>query len=208
MFIAPELHTEKEVRTALSVCQACPVRKECAESALTAGLPLDPTRDTGKRSSTATGVIMAGIVCNADSSTTQQLQRIAGHRKPIKVNHRRRVHGKPCKACGTPLVPWTRNPETIPPGHAMHHARQYCVNCRAEYSAARKAWAEDNPESNNARTFARKQVDRRKHAPETIVGRMWTAHRQGDHRALRDLVAEAHALGVAVPAALEHHRAK
>lgn len=145
---------------------------------------------------------MAGIVCTADRATTQRLQRIAGHRHRRRVKNRRQVQGKACKSCCTPLVPWTRNPETVPPGHAMHYARQYCVNCRGAYTAAQRAWVKANQEANTTRTFARKQVDRRRHAPETIVGRMWTAHRQGDHDRLRDLMAEAQALGVTVPASL------
>lgn len=84
----------------------------------------------------------------------------------------------------------------------MHYARQYCVNCRGAYKAAQRAWVKANQEANTTRIFARKQVDRHRHAPETIVERMWTAHRQGDHGKLRDLVEEAQALGVAVPASL------
>lgn len=84
----------------------------------------------------------------------------------------------------------------------MHYARQYCVNCRGEYKKAQRAWAKSNNHTELARAYSRKQVDRRRHAPETIVGRMWTAHRQGDHDRLRDLVEEAQALGVTVPASL------
>jgi len=84
----------------------------------------------------------------------------------------------------------------------MHYARQYCVNCRGESRKAQRAWEKANSTTELARAYSRKQVNRRHHVPETIMGRMWTAHRQGDHHRLRALKAEAHALGVAVPTAL------
>lgn len=84
----------------------------------------------------------------------------------------------------------------------MHYARQYCVNCRGEYKKAQRTWEKANRHTELARKYSRKRVNRRHHVPDTIIGRMWTAHRQGDHDRLRDLVAEAQALGVAVPTVL------
>lgn len=65
----------------------------------------------------------------------------------------------------------------------MHHARQFCTECRGAYNQAMKT------EANQLRQYTGKTIDRRRHHSATIGQRVRTAQRQGSIPAA--LVAEA-----------------
>ncbi|MGP5496829.1 WhiB family transcriptional regulator [Corynebacterium flavescens] len=153
-FINPTKATPHAVEEAIKLCHQCPLRKACADLALTSGARLV------EDSKPAVGVIMAGVVCKGES-TAGELARIAGRAKPATPRRRRpQVTGTPCKSCGKTLYKWTRTPEDIPKGHVMHHGRGFCIHCRkelAEYLASL-------PESERRKQRGlRKPIDRKRH---------------------------------------------
>lgn len=131
-FITPERASGTELAAAKALCEQCPMRAPCARAALRSGaavgVDLQPLRPR-----TAVGVFQAGVLCNGTISATEELKQIAGVAvAPSQERAVRRpvVQGTPCKNCGEPLAPWTREPSTIPAGHVMHYGRGFCVNCR------------------------------------------------------------------------------
>ncbi|WIM71976.1 WhiB family transcriptional regulator [Corynebacterium suedekumii] len=119
-FIDPHA-PDHSVRAAIKVCEHCPIRKECARDALTAGTSLD-----GEYTRPAGAVVQAGIICRGDQDTARALARVAGVPTPP---HYRKQAPRPqlpdgCNHCGRPLHKWTRNPEEIPEGHVMHYAKR------------------------------------------------------------------------------------
>ena len=155
------------LRAAIAVCEACPIRRECALDALTSGTSLD-----GEYTRPAGAVIQAGIVCHGDQATARALAAIAGVRPPrYRSKGTRPRPAKNCVNCRRPMVPWTRN--EVPAGHVMHYARSYCTNCRGAYAQASSATVTEQ------RPALRKHVDRKRHHPETAVARARTAHQRG-----------------------------
>lgn len=173
-FIDPDSAPQRHIEAALATCQSCALRRQCAADALTAGRPLNNDRATGEHSTVARGVIMAGVVCDGSAQAEAALRHIAGDLAPaVTITRRRDVTGLPCRNCGAPLFKWTRQPWRIPAGFAMHHGRQFCVQCRVAYNQA--AAAERTPH----REYTGKAVDRRRHHSATIGQRVRTAHQQG-----------------------------
>lgn len=171
VFISPDTAPAAMRQRALDLCQSCPLLQQCAADALTTGEPLT---DYGTGGTVARGVIMGGVICDGSPTATAALRATAGPLAPPPrpQPHRRTVMGQPCVSCGRPLHPWTRTPETIPPGHVMHHARGYCVDCREAYKRAR-------PTPDTGCAVTRKRVDRRRHSRATVYARYSTATRRG-----------------------------
>lgn len=130
-FNNPEAASEQSRRAAIEVCHHCPLIVACAAAGLEAGNTLDHVKQP------ANGVIQAGVICHGDSVTKMILAHIAGvplvedkQRKPRKG----RAASK-CVNCSQLMVPWTR--DVVPDGYVMHHARNYCTECRSAYGAVR-----------------------------------------------------------------------
>lgn len=147
-WLAPPCHRKKAfthpvpgqpaTEQAFKICGSCPIIKECARSALTAGSTTD-----GCVQRPASGVIQAGVLCNGDHITAYRLARIAGVEMPeIRDTSSKNTPAPYCRSCGEPMVSWTRG-ET-PQGSVMHYAQGFCTGCRAEYRR-HKAEAEEKP---------------------------------------------------------------
>lgn len=136
-FLNPRNSDKFKIAAAVKICQACPLRKQCATAGLTAGNLPDGTR------SIADEVIIAGVVCRGDQDTTDRLRAVAGlptHRQAPRARvapPRAYVQARqPCKACSRPLWKFTRDRSEIPEGYVMAYARGWCVNCRSAYNQA------------------------------------------------------------------------
>lgn len=147
-FTHPTAKDSAANRAAIKICEHCPIRKQCAADALTAG----DTLDSGY-SAPAQGVIQAGVVCRGDITTAIELSLIAEIAMP-DYNERARIKASAqCKHCERPMVPWTRG--EVPEGYVMHRGRNYCTDCRAAYSAELAA--------EKRRPTLSKDIDRRNH---------------------------------------------
>lgn len=125
-FTKPVLGTPA-TEQAFQICEACPIIKQCAVNALTAGSTTD-----GCVQRPASGVIQAGVLCNGDHLTAYRLARIAGVDMPeIRDTSSKNTPAPYCRACKEPMVSWTR--DETPPGYVMHYAQGFCTNCRAAY---------------------------------------------------------------------------
>lgn len=127
-FTDPSNAPERSRRAAIKMCEACPLRQQCAQDALTAGdSPVDgytlPAAD----------VIQAGVHCRGDLDTAWQLASIAGVPMPAYWDLQPRRHYAPdrCVECARPMTRWTR--DKVPEGYVMMHARGFCTNCRTAY---------------------------------------------------------------------------
>lgn len=150
------------IRAAVKLCQCCPIIRECATRALTAGTSLSEDFRAP-----ANDVIQAGIICRGDQDTAFRLAAVAGVPVPsFLIEERRRARpGDRCRSCGEPMVKWNRN-EQQPEGYVKHHARGFCTNCRKAY----KAWKDENNVPSVQRGL-RKPIDRHRHvAPSRKKG--------------------------------------
>lgn len=142
-FIMGNEAPSRSIRAAVKICQQCPLLKRCALEALEAGNTLD-----GSVKAPASGVIVAGVVATGDRRTAAELSRVAGVKVPeVRAQTPRATPPKECRACQTPMHPWTRTPEVIPTGHVMHRGRGICVHCRTAYNADLKAHGHRKPPS-------------------------------------------------------------
>ena len=136
------------------MCEECPIRRACAERALTSGTSMD-----GGYKAPAVGVIQAGVYCDGSERATLELAAVAGVPAPTYRDTSRRTQTSDhCKACGRPMVRWHRG--VTPEGYVMHRGRNFCTNCRAAYNAELKAEREalgDQPRP-------RKVIDRKNHS--------------------------------------------
>lgn len=130
-FITPTAHDSPANRAAIKICQQCPIRRECAEQALTSG----DTLQSGY-SAPAVGVIQAGVLCRGDITTALELALIAGVAVPDYSERGRARAAEYCRHCEQPMVPWTR--DSVPDGYVMHRGRNFCTNCRKAYAAELK----------------------------------------------------------------------
>lgn len=166
------------VRAAVKVCEHCPIRRQCARAALTSGTSMD-----GSYTAPATTVIQAGIICHGDQATARALAAIAGVRPPRYRNKGTRPRpASHCLNCEQPMVPWTRG--EVPAGHVMHYSKSFCTNCRGAYRQAR------NDTVTKQRPALRKQVDRKRHHPETAEARARTAARRAARQEKQRLARE------------------
>lgn len=141
------------------MCEECPIRRECAEKALTSGASLD-----GGYSAPAVGVIQAGVYCDGTDRAAYELSIIAGVPAPERRDSTpRNPVGDRCRECGKPMVRWHRG--ITPEGYVMHRGRGFCTGCRAAYNAELKA----EREANGDPPKLRKIIDRKRHsAPKRV----------------------------------------
>lgn len=153
-FYNPDSATPLAVSEAIRLCEKCPILKDCAVKALTAGTSLCEDYHAP-----ANGVIQAGIVCGGDIDTAFRLAAIAGVPVPdvLVAQNRRSRPGDTCRSCLKPMVRWNRYDEQ-PQGYVMHYARGFCTNCRKPY----EKWVKENNMKSLHRGL-RKQVDRKRH---------------------------------------------
>lgn len=153
LFTNPAERDAPSTIRAIRICETCPIIRQCAKQALTAGSSIDFTA-----THPAIGVIQAGVYCDGTQRAAMELGARAGELPPtVEVKPRARV-GDRCKNCGTPMVRWTR--DRVPDGYAMHRGRGFCTNCRKAYNAE-LARARANGE---VREGLRKQIDRKRHS--------------------------------------------
>ena len=135
-FINPAHATAEELEAAQFMCDACPLRSDCAREALQAG----DTTDQGHRAP-ASGVFQAGVRCHGDYETAVKLALVAGVQVPEHlVESRTRVQAPDrCRECGKRMVRWHRG--ITPDGYVMHFARGFCCECRGAY----RKWQAENP---------------------------------------------------------------
>lgn len=128
IFTAPVYGTP-ETKAAQELCKRCPLLKDCARQALTAGSTTD--RHVQRP---ASGVIQAGVFCTGDMQTALALAKIAGCDPPeIFDSTPRNAPPAFCKGCKKIMVKWQRSPN-LKPGEVMHYARGFCTNCRVDYA--------------------------------------------------------------------------
>lgn len=101
-FISPQQSTPAQIRKAIDVCRACPIQKQCAEQAITAGAP--PGYEIP---APADDVIQGGVWCTGDTQTLVALHRVAGLPAPTPQKLRQRGHPTHCIECNQKMV--TRN---------------------------------------------------------------------------------------------------
>ncbi len=108
----------------ISTCKQCPLRRQCANDALTAGATLDRSH-VGP----ADGVLAAGILCYGDQHTASQLARIAGVPTPL-VQARQPRFKRPdrCRHCHRPMTVRKEGQPTRG-DHPVHTAHGYCRDC-------------------------------------------------------------------------------
>ncbi|MDY5785855.1 WhiB family transcriptional regulator [Corynebacterium sp.] len=151
LFTAPAGPGDPSTERAKSICEACPIRVECAKRALTAGASLD-----GSVVAPAVDVIQAGVYCDGSERATWELAAVAGVTPPEpQAKAKRATIPDHCVSCGEPMVQWNRG--VTPEGFVEHYARGYCQQCRSAY---RKAYP---PGSGGSRGL-RKRVDRKNHS--------------------------------------------
>lgn len=130
-FTDPDHAPARSRRAAITICEHCPIRAQCAQEALTAGdSPIDG------HTAPAHDVIQAGVHCKGDLDTAWQLAQVAGVEMPAYWDLQPRRNQAPdhCVNCAEPMVRWTR--EAVPEGYRMHFARGYCTKCRTAYRKA------------------------------------------------------------------------
>lgn len=117
-------NTPTDTMGAIRMCDTCPIRKQCAAQALTAGDHLDQSVRQP-----ASGVVAAGVICTGDAHTSQQLANIAGVRPlPIRVMGTRNPRPDHCQGCGRRMIV---RPRGVPltPDMVTHCAHGYCRTC-------------------------------------------------------------------------------
>lgn len=163
-FSNPTKAHRNSINAAIKMCEHCPLLKQCATEAITAGTSLNELNR-----SPANDVIQAGVICHGDLDTAYRLAQIAEVEVPhylMKRQHRENMGAhRPgtCRNCHRPMIKWNRY-EKQPEGYQKHHGRGFCTDCRAAYEADKKA----NPRPPSG---LRKQVDRKRHsAPPRKTG--------------------------------------
>lgn len=135
---------------AIEMCTHCPIRQQCALDALTAGDTLDKVHR-----SPANGVIQAGVWCNGDQDTANQLAAIAGVTPPHTGAQKRFTPPETCKGCGKPMQARIKGQplENQPLTHAAHG---YCRICDAR-RRRQKDWQSTQPKNTTIFTWKEKR---------------------------------------------------
>lgn len=121
-------------------CDTCPILRACAHQALTSGATID-----GHMRTPANGVIQAGVICEGDQRTLDELRAIAGTFDVIPLRLKKDKPPPPthCHACN-------RRMTIRPKGKALDHtvithaAHGYCRTCYATRQRT-KGWAPSTP---------------------------------------------------------------
>ena len=121
-------------------CETCPLLQTCAHQALTSGATIDRNMRTP-----ANGVIQAGVVCEGDQHTLDQLRAIAGTFDVIPLRLKKDKPPPPthCHGCNRRMI--TR-PKGQPLDHRIvtHAAHGYCRTCYATQQRT-KGWVPPTP---------------------------------------------------------------
>lgn len=139
------------------MCEHCPLLKQCATEAITAGTSLNSLDR-----SPANGVIQAGVICHGDLDTAYRLAQIAEVDVPaylVEKTHRDNIGARRpdrCRNCDLPMIKWNRHEEQ-PEGYQMHYARGFCTACRSAYAQ----WKKEHPTEQRG---LRKPIDRKRHS--------------------------------------------
>ena len=181
-FIFPEEATPRQIQRAKTICATCPRLKKCASEALDAGSDL-----SHEKRAPASGVIMAGVLCDGSKGALDALEKAAGVRKVYKSSRKRIAFGTPCRNCETPMVRWSRLNPPIPDGYAMHYGRGLCSNCRGVYRKELAAWKAANPKRAARKRYGGKPTDRNNATLETLRGKIETAVKNGDEELADEL---------------------
>lgn len=180
-FQFPENATAEQVHRAKALCLGCPMLRDCAREALYSGSDL-----AGELPAPATGVVMAGVLCDGSEEALEALEKVAGIQGIYKGRKRPLVtFGTPCRVCSTPMVRWT--PLEPPEGYAVHRGRGICAGCRKAYTEELEAWRRANPEAAARKTNSGKQVDRKRTSIAGLERKITTALKHGDEQRADDL---------------------
>ncbi|AWB84790.1 WhiB family transcriptional regulator [Corynebacterium liangguodongii] len=124
VFINPAQASEQERADAIEMCQHCPIQRECAVDALTAGTTLDKERVTE-----AMDVIQAGVWLNGRRQQIAHLYNIVGL-TPQERAGKRPPTPRVCLDCGRRMIPRDKSIH-LTPEIITHAARGYCRTCYA-----------------------------------------------------------------------------
>lgn len=123
VFINPQQSQPAEIRKAIDVCRECPIKKQCAEHAITAGSPPGYQTPTPPDD-----VIQAGVWCTGDYRTLVELHKVAGLPTPQKRRIRQAGHPTHCLECGHRMQ--TRKyGQPTQPDVLTHSAHGLCRKC-------------------------------------------------------------------------------
>ena len=123
---------------AMDMCELCPMRRKCALDALTAGDSLDKAH---KRP--AMDVIQAGVMCDGDQRTADELAAIAGVPAPVVDTEERFIPPSHCLGCKKPMIARIKG-IPLDVGTLTHAAHGYCRICDAKRRRA-KGWESAQP---------------------------------------------------------------
>ena len=161
-FINPTSASPNAIAAALKMCEHCPIKKQCAQDALTAGSSLNDGATVP-----ASDVIQGGVVCYGDYETTIKLSQVAGHAINLGGTEHRNQAPDRCRNCHEPMVQWHR--AITPEGYVKHYARGFCTRCRGAYSR----WKKEN-NITSAHRGLRKPIDRKRHSAPPKKNRVVT----------------------------------
>ena len=104
LFTAPGERDDPATLLAQEICAGCPIKRRCAEHALTAGSSLD-----WHYRAPAVGVVQAGVYCDGSDRAARELAEAAGVTKtPRRGRKPRKQPDDHCVHCGRPMAGWRR----------------------------------------------------------------------------------------------------
>lgn len=154
---------------AMDMCEVCPLRRKCALDALTAGDSLDKAH---KRP--AMDVIQAGVMCDGDQRTADELAAIAGVPAPVVDTEERFIPPTHCVGCKKPMVARIKG-IPLDASTLTHAAHGYCRICDARRRRA-KDWESQQPKNTSIFTW------KEKHDVPTKRHSRTSPSRPGDNR--------------------------
>lgn len=121
-------------------CDTCPLLRACAHQALTSGATIDRNLRTP-----ANGVIQAGVICEGDQRTLDELRAVAGTFDviPLRLKKDKPPPPQRCVGCNRRMI-------TRPKGKSLDHtiithaAHGYCRTCYATQQRT-KGWEPSTP---------------------------------------------------------------
>lgn len=123
-FTNPRTATFEEYVNALNLCDECPIRRQCATAAMTAGSTLD-----GSMQAPASDVIAGGVACHGDELTLRKLAIVAGVAPAKPQRHRPRFkRPERCRHCHRHMTVRKEGQPTRG-DQPTHVAHGYCRDC-------------------------------------------------------------------------------
>ena len=98
-FLNPTSASPNAIAAALKMCEHCPIKKQCAQDALTAGSSLNDGAPVP-----ASDVIQGGVVCYGDYETTIKLSQVAGYAINLGGTEHRNQAPDRCRNCNLSLI--------------------------------------------------------------------------------------------------------